>query len=254
MMHSGAVSGWLLEGEEDWDLLAAGLEKLADRARSRYGTRDPVPFLYAVGDGNHSLAAAKAVWEEYRRSHAGEPGLEQHPARWALVELENLYDPGLAFEPIHRVIFGALTAEVLGLLAALPGFSSRPAKTAAEHSQFVGNPAGPGNRLGLAAAGELFLVETSVPGLITDRLQPLLDAFAAENPGRSIDYLHGEAEVFRVAGLRGPVPAAGLFLPPVKKSGLFETVARRGPLPRKSFSLGEASEKRFYLECKRLFG
>jgi hypothetical protein len=251
MLDSGSVKGWFLDAESDWAYLAEGLEGLAQRA-ARYGTRDPFPFLYAVGDGNHSLASAKAVWEEYKAAH-GDKGLPDHPARWALAEVENLYDPGIDFEPIHRVLFGPAAEETLDLLAALPGFSSRPVGDRAELSRLVGDPAAPKARLGLFAGDDLFLIESGAPGLITDSLQPLLDRFVAGRAGDrySIDYIHGEDELFRIAETRKP--AAGLLLPPIKKSGLFQTIARRGPLPRKSFSMGEAAEKRFYLECRRLF-
>jgi hypothetical protein len=125
---------------------------------------------------------------------------------------------------------------------------------AAELSRLVANPAA-GNRYGLIGEGRHILVETSVAGIATEPLQPLLDRFInAPGPSgkASIDYIHGNDELFRVAA--GEKPAVGILLPPVKKPGLFQTVARSGPLPRKSFSMGEAKEKRFYLECRRLFG
>jgi hypothetical protein len=274
MLGAGSLKGWTLDREADWDLLAHGLETLARRTGTRYGRDDPAPFLFAVGDGNHSLATAKAVWEEYKAAHPGEPGLAEHHARWALVEVENLYDPAICFEPIHRVIFGAGTEEILGVLSRLPGFSKRslgkagdPAAAAEarkELSRLVGDPAAAGNRLGLISGGELTLVESRAPGLATDSLQPLLDGFiaAGKNPERpaagsppvSIDYIHGEEELFRLAGPGAPAPALGILLPPIRKTGLFQTVARSGPLPRKSFSMGEAGEKRFYFEARRLFG
>jgi hypothetical protein len=95
--------------------------------------------------------------------------------------------------------------------------------------------------------------ETQAPGLATVSLQPLLDAFTAPGEGPSIDYIHGEEELIRLAAGQGGRPAAGILLPPIRKEGLFRTIAQSGPLPRKSFSLGEASEKRFYLECRKLF-
>jgi hypothetical protein len=249
MMDSGRVTGWALDREEDWAALARGLEGLAERARTRYGAP---PFLYAVGDGNHSLAAAKAVWEEYKAEHAGEEGLERHSARWALVEVENLYDPGIRFEPIHRILFGAAIGDILKSLSALPGFSSRPAGNREELSRLVGDGEAAKTRYGLISGPELILVESGAPGLATAALQPLLDGLPRDHAGNpcSIDYIHGEEELFRLAG-SGTV---GMLLPPVKKNGLFQTVAAGGPLPRKSFSMGEAVEKRFYLECRRLFG
>jgi hypothetical protein len=246
MMDSGSIRGWLLEEEGDWDFLAQGLLALARRGR------DARPFLYAVGDGNHSLAAAKGVWEAYKKDQGG-PGLTNHPARWALVEVENIYDPGLGFEPIHRVVFGASSGEILRALSGLPGFSKRTIGSRGELSRLVGEGAAR-NRLGLIAGTELTLIESDAAGLATDSLQPLLDALVqekAQGPGISIDYIHGEEALFSLT--RASAGAAGILLPPIEKGWLFETVARSGPLPRKSFSMGEAEEKRFYLECRKLF-
>jgi hypothetical protein len=260
---AGAVSGWPLDEREDWDFFAGALEKLAARARTRYSgdcpaaggpSEAPPPadaFLFAMGDGNHSLAAAKAVWEEYTEARRNESGLESHPARWALVELENLYDPGIAFEPIHRFLSGTSAGEAESLLEGLPDarWYSRPISGAAELSALVGSKNAEHNRIGVISDGRYKLVETSAPGLAIDSLEPLLDDHFKHRPG-SIDYIHGEDELFRLSARPS---TAGLLLPPVKKSGLFQTVARRGPLPRKSFSMGEAEEKRYYLECRKLF-
>jgi hypothetical protein len=259
MLGSGEISGWALDNETDWQVLAEGLEELARRSATRYGplggsVREK-PFLFAVGDGNHSLATAKAVWDEYKLAHLGKGGLDRHPARFALVEVENIYDPGIAFEPIHRVIFGASLEEVRAVLSELPGFSSGAVADAAELSRLTASPAA-GNRYGLIGEGRHILVESSATGIATEPLQPLLDRFiGAPGAKASIDYIHGNDELFRVAsGAAGEKPAVGMLLPPVKKPGLFQTVARSGPLPRKSFSMGEAKEKRFYLECRKLFG
>jgi hypothetical protein len=261
MMGGGSISGWALDAEDDWAALADGLETLARLSRTRYGT--PEPFLYAMGDGNHSLAAAKAVWDEYKAAHADDPDLASHPARWALAEVENLYDPGIAFEPIHRLLFGFTAGETMDILSALPGFASRPVSGWDELIRLVNDPDAPQSRLGLISGTGCFLVETSAPPVITESLQPLLDASIRShaagqgNGAVSIDYIHGADELFRLTvGLADIKPSVrtGILLPPVKKSGLFETVARSGPLPRKSFSLGEGIEKRYYLECRKLFG
>jgi hypothetical protein len=255
MMNSGAVRGWFLEEAADWEFLARGLEDLAGRARTRYGREEAEPFLFAVGDGNHSLATAKAVWEDYKAARQEEGGLQDHPARWALVEVENLYDPGISFEPIHRLLLGLPAAEVLGALKALPGFSCRALDAGTRPSRFLGDAGAGLTRLGVIAGKDCFLAEYRAPGLATDSLQPLLDALIRDRgPGVSIDYIHGEEELFNIAGASTPAaPAVGILLPPIEKRGLFETVARSGPLPRKSFSMGEAEEKRFYLEGRRLF-
>jgi hypothetical protein len=257
MLGAGDISGWALDNETDWQVLAEGLEDLSRRSATRYGPTSgddgEKPFLFAVGDGNHSLAAAKAVWDECKAAHPG--GLDRHPARHALVEVENIYDPGIVFEPIHRIVFGASLEEVRAVLGALPGFSSRALGGAEELSRLVASPA-EGNRYGLVGEGRHILVETAVTGIATWALQPLLDRFMddAGRSGKAIDYIHGEEELFRIAaGASAEKPAVGILLPPAQKSGLFQTVARSGPLPRKSFSMGEAEEKRFYLECRELF-
>ena len=257
---SGRITGWALERDAGLACLASGLERLFERAKTRYGGEDrPAdgsPFLFAVGDGNHSLATAKAVWEEYKKVHTDEAGLERHPARWALVELENLYDPAIRFEPIHRLLTGFSGGGGLKamreLFAPLPGFTSRPVSGREELSRLVASPAARG-RFALVAGEEYVFAETDAPGLATGYLQPPLDAFItsrAENAPVGIDYIHGEEELFRLGETPGNV---GILLPPIRKNGLFETVAASGPLPRKSFSMGEAAEKRFYLECRRLF-
>jgi hypothetical protein len=258
MLNSGSVSGWFLDTEDDWAFLAAGLEELARRALTRYSAAavpgdGEQPFLFAVGDGNHSLATARGIWEEYH----GNPS----PYRYALVEIENIYDPAIQFEPIHRVMFGIDFDGTLKLLAALPGFSSRIVTGREELTRLTAEPVN-GNRFGIVCGSRYAVVETSVGGIATASLQPLLDQAISGN-GFSIDYIHGEDEVFRLAcgsgNLAADKPAAdlsavGILLPPVQKAGFFETVARNGPLPRKSFSMGEAWEKRFYIECRKLFG
>jgi hypothetical protein len=228
MMDSGSIKGWSLDDAGAWDKLAENLENLRAKANPRYGAKDAVPFLYAVGDGNHSLATAKGIWEEYKALHKTEPGFENHPCRWALVELENLYDPGITFEPIHRVLFDIEALEVEALLKKLRGF--RYSKK--------------GDRY--------FALEADTAELATVSLQPLLDELA-KSAGAGIDYIHGKEELQRLAA-DASRPAICIELPPIRKNGLFQSVAKNGPLPRKSFSMGEAVEKRFYLECRRLFG
>jgi len=144
MLGGGAVRGWRTESPEDLELIAASLETLAQRSKTRYLRGTEVssmddPFLFAVGDGNHSLATAKAVWEEYKALHGGEIDLMSHPARWALVEIENLYDRGIEFEPIHRVMFGASLDDILELLSSLPNYSAQKIKNTEELVRLVGD-------------------------------------------------------------------------------------------------------------------
>jgi uncharacterized protein (DUF1015 family) len=255
MLDSGGISGWFLDSEDDFAFLADGLEELARRALTRYETpasqpsSASQPFLFAVGDGNHSLASAKEIWDEYRKQN----GVNDHPCRYTLVEIENIYDPAIKFEPIHRVVFGLCFEDALKALSALPDFSSRMIESSEELVRLTREPV-KGNCFGIISQNRYALVETGVGGISTACLQPLLDnAVVASNGALSIDYIHGEDELFRLAN-GSEKQAVGILLPPVQKAGFFETIARSGPLPRKSFSMGEACEKRFYIECRRLFG
>jgi len=282
MLDSGQIKGWKLDDEASWEILADCLETLKNKAAkySLAATQQGAesPFLFAVGDGNHSLATAKAVWEEYKAAHRDDPAIMNHPARWALVELENLYDPALTFEPIHRVLFctsagnpqtGLCQTLADQVLASLPGYRCCKAANPAELAALVKDEHCGRLRLGIIAGADNILVEADPVPLAVDVLQPLLDAFIKEQNNKvGIDYIHGTEELFRLAGsledasaasasapapAPAPAQAVGILLPPFRKQGLFETVAKRGPLPRKSFSMGESSEKRFYLECRKLF-
>lgn len=259
MLGGGAVRGWRIDTAEDLELIATSLEALAQRSKTRYlrGAEASLmddPFLFAVGDGNHSLATAKAVWEEYKALHEGAIDLLSHPARWALVEIENLYDRGIEFEPIHRVMFGARLDDIVELLSSLPDYSAQGVKTIEAMVRLVGDRDCNRTRYGIIAKNGAVVVETSAPGIATGPLQPLLDRWVGQKTGRSIDYLHGTEETLRVSlETKDSAPRVGILLPPVEKGDLFFTVARSGPLPRKSFSMGEAVEKRYYLECRALF-
>ena len=273
MLGSGRLRGWKLDSKDDWSFLAEGLEQLANNSPTSSTTaggsdKPAAPFLYAVGDGNHSLATAKSVWEEYKMAHQNDPDLMNHPARWALVELENLYDPALSFEPIHRLLFGTEIAAVQQLLMALPGYICRSLDSPDEQnnqeelSLLVQDEHCGKLRLGLVSGGQYFLIEADPTPLAVDVLQPLLDKFITDQNGKvSIDYIHGSNDVIRLAAgetTAGEAAGAGnavvgILLPPFRKQGLFKTIARHGPLPRKSFSMGESCEKRFYLECRKLF-
>jgi len=255
MMDSGSVSGWFLDAQDDLAFIGEKLEELCRRSPGRYGEENP--FLFAVGDGNHSLAAAKGIWEEYKAAHSS-GGLPDHPCRYALVEIENIYDQAIQFEPIHRLVFDAGFDEAVSLLSQLPDFSCRPVNGEEElvrlYAEIRAEP-DIGNFFGVISEGRYALITTSAAGIATACLQPLLDSYAADNP-QLIEYIHDEQELFRLAA--GGIAdakrrAAGILLPPVQKSGLFQTVGRVGPLPRKSFSMGHSCEKRFYLECRGLF-
>ena len=270
MMDSGRVTGWHINAENDGKPAEAmlhiikTLDELCSRSVDRYSAENGKPFLFAVGDGNHSLAAAKGIWNEIKEGLAADGKELVHPCRYALVEIENIYDPAIQFEPIHRLVFDTGFDGIVSLLSKLPDFSVRQLKNEQELSSVVSDfdaaKRGAGNIFGIISEGRYALINTSAAGISTACLQPLLDEYQVLNKGTEctlspckecLDYIHDEKELFRLSAA-GNRKAAGILLPPVQKSGLFDTVARLGPLPRKSFSMGHSCEKRFYLECRSL--
>jgi uncharacterized protein (DUF1015 family) len=212
-------------------------------------------FLFAVGDGNHSLAAAKQVWEKFKGQNVNTPNIMNHPARWAMVEVQNLYDPTLVFEPIHRVVFGIKPEILYEAFSQLPAYCSKKIATLHELKELVNNTETNAlNHFGFVCNGDFTLVETAGGQLETAVLEKILDPLVARGDGASVDYIHGEEEVLRVAGgAVATLPTVGILLPPISKKGFFKSIAENGPLPRKSFSMGNADEKRFYIECRKLF-
>jgi len=248
MMDSGNITGWFLDSKDDLSFITEKFEELYRRSCGRYDGGQP--FLFAVGDGNHSLAAAKGIWEEYKKTRS-QGGLPDHPCRYALVEIENIYDPAIQFEPIHRVVFDIDFDGTVSLLSKLPDFYCRSIGSREELERLCKQQDG-ANCFGVVSRKRYALVKTSAPGIATACLQPVLDGYAGDKP-QLIDYIHDEDEVFRLSDGGLEQLSSGILLPPVQKSGLFQTVARTGPLPRKSFSMGHSSEKRFYFECRGLF-
>ena len=213
----GHLTGWAVTGEDD--LIAA-----ENALRALDEGRGAAP-LFAVGDGNHSLAAARAVWLE-KRETLSPAERAAHPMRFALCEVVNLHDPALRFAPIHRVLTGVSHAGLAELRARL------------------GSAGAPGPAAVLVSCEG----EQAFPGLPVQTLQPLLDEYLTAHPEAALDYVHGDAAA-RALGRRPG--ACALLLPAPDKRDLFPAIAR-GPLPRKAFSMGEAHEKRCYFECRRL--
>jgi Protein of unknown function (DUF1015) len=253
MLGSGRLRGWRVSDPAILGRLADALGAIADPAafKAKYGSDSPL--LFAVGDGNHSLATAKAVWEEIKAARAGEAGLMEHPARWALAELVNVYDEGLPFHPIHRLLLGVEEGEIIRALEKYREFEidrypSHEAAAAAVESPAEG--AGAHRVACVSPAGSLVITfPRPAAKLAAGTIQDFLDPFLKSRPGASIDYIHGAESLFALASRRGNL---GLYLPPIDKSGFFATVIRDGVMPRKTFSMGEAPEKRFYMEARRI--
>lgn len=250
MLCSGHLTGYAVNTALE-DKVVAALRGLASpevfAAKYGIGNNNPV-LLFAMGDGNHSLATAKAVWEEMKPR----VGMD-HPARYALVEIENVHDEGLEFEPIHRVLFGLrrdLFAAMKDFYGANLTFIS--VASAEEMVGAVDNAKGPEQVIGLIGGGKEFVVvEIANPSanLPVGTLQVFLDTFLKEGGAEKIDYVHGEEVICK----QGIQPGnAGFYVPGMNKSDLFKTVILDGALPRKTFSMGEAREKRFYMECRKI--
>ena len=225
MLGGGQISGYAVEGEA-----ARMTEKRIEAMQKESGG-----FFLAAGDGNHSLATAKACWEEIRPT-LSEEERRNHPARYALCELVNLHSPALIFRPIHRVVFGADAAELES------GFDAYAKKN--------GMRLVSGSEIAFVQNGEKrgFDIEERGNRLPVDVLQKYLDEVCAQRPDWSLDYVHGDEDAVSLARQN----AAAILLSAMEKSALFPAIAAGGVLPRKTFSMGEATEKRYYMECRKI--
>ena len=234
MCDSGHIKGYRVDGGA-LDSVANALSRLArpDIFCQKYGVADKPVLLFAVGDGNHSLATAKECWERTKKTI---PAGQMHPARYALVELVNIHDRSLNFEPIHRVVFDIDPEK---LIEAFLAFYPSAHRGTGDGQQI--------DYISATGTGTL-TVEKPDSGLAVGTLQNFLDEYLTKNGG-NVDYIHGE-EVVRSLGAKPN--NIGLLLPPMGKSELFKTVITDGVLPRKTFSMGHAYDKRFYLECRSI--
>ena len=251
---SGHITGWAVRDEKAFAHVADALKAIAEKGRDKDGNT----FLFAVGDGNHSLATAKAVWDEHKKEllakGTSQAEINASPVKYALVEIVNIYDAGLTFEPIHRVVFKADNAALLAFIAQKLDGEVKTVESSAELEKLVSDKNASGARYGFIITEKgktsYTLLQTGITDLAIASLQPALDEFIKENPGVEIDYIHGTDETVELGSREGQM---GILLPPIAKDSFFATINSRGPLPRKSFSMGEASEKRFYVEARRLF-
>ena len=259
MAEGGHVKGWRVDSDEDIEGVFDSLSALSKQEvfDAKYGVSEKGVLLFAMGDGNHSLATAKNIWEDLK-SKSGDPAsVMDHPARYALVELMNVHDEGLEFEPIHRVVFD-IDAEDLkeklsqffeaeGSSVAIERFESLG--LAKKRLASLGDVAGE-HLLAFVSGAEHGIIRLSNPSrnLEVGNLQAFINYYL-EGKDSIVDYIHGEDVVVDLGSKPGNI---GFFLPVIGKSALFKTVVLDGALPRKTFSMGEAEEKRFYLEARRI--
>jgi hypothetical protein len=232
----GSITGWRLTGTQ-MDQTAEALAALcsAEEQAWKYGVKDVPPLLFAVGDGNHSLATAKQCYEDLKKI-TPESEWASLPARYALVEVVNNHDGALQFEPIHRVVFGVEPEAVLEAFKAYyPG-------------AYEGR--GEGHVIAYTHAGGQGFLTVPQPRvqLAVGTLQAFLDGYVKDHGGE-IDYIHGADVTDRL----GSQPESiGFKLPAMGKQQLFKTVMADGVLPRKTFSMGHAQDKRYYVEARNI--
>lgn len=223
MEDGGHLAGWLIEGKH---------VKMFDDKLAAYeeATRKEYPMIFAVGDGNHSLATAKACYEELKEKYPNQD-LSSHPARYALVELGNIHEESQQFEPIHRIM---TEVDVEKLLQAVKK------EICAENGYEL--------VLWIGEQKETVYLNPALGELPIGILQEFLDSYLKENQGE-IDYIHGEDVVRDLAKQDS---AVGFVLPNIQKGQFFKGIVKDGVLPRKTFSMGHAQEKRYYLEARKI--
>ena len=240
MLGGGRLRGWAVEDPALIAQIDAALAALADPdafARRWPAAKGQVPMVLAVGDGNHSLATAKAYWEELKPTLTEEQR-KTHPARWCLAEVCNVHSPAIEIEPIHRVVFGVSAKE---LYAALDAWDQKQGSSTTMSDQ----------RLRLADAyGESAVALANPPAPLTvGSVEAFLADYLPAHPGVTVDYIHGEGAAMALASSPDK-PATAILLPDFAKADLFKGVVLGGVLPRKTFSMGHAEEKRYYNECR----
>lgn len=231
MQNGGHLSGAIVSGENADGVLAA-LDKLAEnelKIRHWNGLDKEGVLLYAMGDGNHSLATAKECYEQKKRANSPDAEL----ARYALVEIVNLHSPALEFEAIHRVVTGVDADRLVAEMTKELGLADNAEQS---FTVIIGNEE------------RKFGITKPTSNLTVGSLQAFLDGYLRENGGK-IDYIHGEDVVRSLCKEQGSV---GFLLPSMAKSELFPTVIKDGALPRKTFSMGHAHDKRFYCEARKI--
>lgn len=240
MLGGGHLRGWAVEDPALIARIDGALAALADPeafARRWPAVAGQTPMVLAVGDGNHSLATAKAYWEELKPTLTDEQK-QNHPARWCLAEVCNVHSPAIEIEPIHRVVFGVTAKELyedLDRWDKAQGSCTTPS----------------GQRFRLAdRQGEVAVALENPPAPLTvGSIEAFLAEWLPRHPQASVDYIHGASTAMALAA-RPDRPAAAILLPDFDKADLFRGVVLGGVLPRKTFSMGHAEEKRYYNECR----
>lgn len=242
MQDGGHLKGWFVEDEDVLDGIVDALEQLRKKAEEG--------MLFAVGDGNHSLASAKAVWDKQKDEMSDEERQDSQ-LRYALVEVTNLYDKGLAVHPIHRVLFNIEPSNGLRTLISI--LNDMGVEARMMYTRGTRGHKEDGQAILFESKMSKGRIEITKPkhGLLAVTLTHALDELLKQMPKANIDYIHGDEAFHELA--KGHA-SLGFMMEPMTKEQLFESIIEYGVLPRKTFSLGEAEEKRYYYECRLLLG
>ncbi len=239
--NGGHLKGYLVDSEGDKEAILSGFEAL-------YDALDPAnPLLFAMGDGNHSLATAKSCWEDIKPT-LSEEERKNHPARFALVEIENIFDPGLMFEPIHRVFFNISMETFDSILSNFCSSFSKEKVCCRHGLQKKTNMSG--QHFGLNCGDEFYVytIEGGEKAIAAGTIQLVIDRMLEEKKGE-VDYIHGVDVTLELGAKKGNL---GIILPDVSKENFFSDMLKDGAYPRKTFSIGHANEKRYYMEARKI--
>ncbi len=232
MQEGGKISGYLLDETQCTEIISS-LNMLGnpEKFKKKYACSEIL--LYAMGDGNHSLATAKEFYEQLKRNNP-EKDFSNHPARYALAEIVNLHSPALKFEAIHRIITDTDTDILIETMNRELKITSEPSE---QCFKYIVN-----------GKESTAYIHNQISNLTVGSLQKFLDNYLKENKGK-IDYIHGIETVKKLAEQKNSI---GFILPDMSKNQLFPTVIKDGALPRKTFSMGHAQDKRYYIECRKI--
>ena len=232
MQGGGKISGYLIDNKKCADIISS-LNKLgnAENFKEKYGSDNVL--LYAMGDGNHSLATAKEFYEQLKRNNP-DKDFSNHPARYALAEIVNLHSPALDFEAIHRIVTETDVAKLTDALYSELKLSDEPSEQSF--------------RIVLNGKEKNVFIHNQTSNLTVGSLQNFIDKYLSENKGK-VDYIHGTDVVTKLSENENSI---GFILPDMGKEQLFPTVIKDRALPRKTFSMGHAEDKRYYIECRKI--
>lgn len=254
MKNGGHIQGYYTNDESILSDMIDALNVLTEPTeyKKRYSLNEENNImLFAMGDGNHSLATAKTHWENVKKNLTSEQ-IENHPARFALVEIMNLQDPALEFEPIHRVMFNTEPQKVLeAFVNALPGSYFKLFESREEYEKLTKTEQVKLHTIPVFTGGKYGVLYLNEPNefLTVAVFEKIYNNISGQFAGSTVDYIHGEDSVIELASNPKNI---GFYLPSMHKDELFKYVLTKGTLPKKTFSMGEADEKRFYLECREI--